>query len=1114
MTSDGLEENHPQRGFQRIIDYSLRVDIETLIFVLLILLAVFTRFYDLESRVMSHDESLHTYFSWQLEQGRGYEHTPMMHGTLQFHLVGLSYFLFGDSDASARIPAAVCGVLMVGMIYLFRRWLGRNGAIIAAALMVISPYMLYYSRYVRNEALVVPEVLLMFYAVFRYFEARQPEWLYLLALSLSLHLTTKETAFFYLAQLMIFIFGYFFVKVLKQSWEKPINKLIFLIGSTGMVFGGGIALLVLFKTRSFISETLDTTNSASAGSGQWMIIQLGLILAIAGAILASAMLIRSFGDRLRTKFPSFDLLIICLTMILPHLAALPATILGWDPLAYQDPASMTKTGITILVLALISAAIGLWWNWRKWLVCAAIFYIPFIVIMTTMFTNGNGLASGLVGSLGYWLVQHGEQRGSQPWYYYLLIQIPVYEYLIALGSLMAAWLGIKKWQQKDSGTDIAEPLKDDESTFPVIGFIGYWAITSILLFSLAGERMPWITVHMALPMILLSGWAIGWFIKTIDWKALYSRKGWLIAVLLVLFLFSGVKMLGGLLGNNPPFQGSELNQLQATSNFLASMLVTVISFIGLLIYGRGWNISQLRRLGWIIVLSTLAVLTARTAFRAAYINDDLATEYMVYAHSAPGVKTVMREVEDLSQRTKDGLSIDVGFDDDVSWPFTWYLRNYSQQHYFGANPTRELLDYPLIIVGDNNWGKIEPLLKSRYYSHEYNRMWWPMQDYWSLTFDRIWKAIRNPEMRSALWQIWFNRNYEPYGILEGKDFSLENWQPSDRMRLYIRKDIASLIWDYGVMPEVLSPPSLEDPYKEKMQELSAEYFIGSHGSAEGQFIGPRGIVVAADASLFIADSSNHRIQHLSPSGEILAIWGEFGDVNTGNAPAGTFNEPWGIAVAPDGSVYVADTWNHRIQHFTANGEFINMFGESGQGETLYALWGPREVAVDQKGRVFVSDTGNKRVVAFDPNGRAIAEIGGSGYSLGELDEPVGLAIGPDGELYIADTWNQRIQIFKETAEGEFEAIAEWPIDGWYGQSLDNKPYLATNKAGSVCATDPEGYRILCFDNQGEFLMGWGGPGVSETTFSLPSSLAFGDDGQLWVVDSGNNRVMQFQPDIP
>jgi DNA-binding beta-propeller fold protein YncE len=679
---------------------------------------------------------------------------------------------------------------------------------------------------------------------------------------------------------------------------------------------------------------------------------------------------------------------------------------------------------------------------------------------------------------------------------------------------MAAWLGIQKWQQKDSGTDIAEPLKDDESAFPVIGFIGYWAITSILLFSLAGERMPWITVHMALPMILLSGWAIGQFIKTIDWKDLYSRKGWLIAILLVLFLFSGIKMLGGLLGNNPPFQGSELNQLQATSNFLASTLITVISFIGLLIYGRGLNISQLRRMGWIIVLATLSVLTARTAFRAAYINDDLATEYMVYAHSAPGVKIVMREVEDLSQRTKDGLSIDVGFDDDVSWPFTWYLRNYSQQHYFGANPTRELLDYPLIIVGDNNWGKIEPLLKSRYYSHEYNRMWWPMQDYWNLTFDRIWKAIRNPEMRSALWQIWFNRNYEPYGILEGKDFSLENWQPSDRMRLYIRKDVASLIWDYGVMPEVLSPPSLEDPYKEKMQELSAEYIIGSQGSAEGQFIRPHGIAVAADGSLFIADSSNHRIQQLSPSGEILAIWGEFGDVSTGNAPAGTFNEPWGIAVAPDGSVYVADTWNHRIQHLNANGEFINMFGESGQGETLYALWGPREVAVDQKGRVFVSDTGNKRVVVFDPNGRAIAEIGGSGYRLGDLDEPVGLAIGPDGQLYVADTWNQRIQIFEETAEGEFEAIAEWPIDGWYGQSLDNKPYLTANKAGSVCATDPEGNRILCFDNQGEFLIGWGGSGISETTFTLPGSLAFGDDGQLWVVDSGNNRVMQFRPDIP
>ena len=71
-----------ESAIHRWIDSKVRIDLEVLVYVLLILLAVLTRFYDLDTRVMSHDESLHTWFSWQLTQGRGYAHDPMMHGPL------------------------------------------------------------------------------------------------------------------------------------------------------------------------------------------------------------------------------------------------------------------------------------------------------------------------------------------------------------------------------------------------------------------------------------------------------------------------------------------------------------------------------------------------------------------------------------------------------------------------------------------------------------------------------------------------------------------------------------------------------------------------------------------------------------------------------------------------------------------------------------------------------------------------------------------------------------------------------------------------------------------------------------------------------------------------
>ena len=519
----------------------------------------------------------------------------------------------------------------------------------------------------------------------------------------------------------------------------------------------------------------------------------------------------------------------------------------------------------------------------------------------------------------------------------------------------------------------------------------------------------------------------------------------------------------------------------------------------------------MRNLGGLVLLVILAGLTARTAFRAAYSNGNYATEFLVYAHSAPGVKNVMAQIEDLSRRTTDGLAIKVAFDDDVSWPINWYMRNYSQHLYYGATPSRDLLNYPVVIAGDNNWGKIDPLMQDLYHSYEYIRMWWPMQDYYGLTWERLRNALSSAQMRGALWQIWFNRDYSEYGEATGRDFSLEQWSPSDRMKLYIRKDIAAMIWDYGITPAALEPEPYVDPYAGKLLSLDAESVIGGNGSALGQLTRPRGVALAPDGSLYVADAMNHRIERFDSAGEPLGQWGSFSPaVGSGEQPpAGTCNEPWGVAVAPDGTVYVADTWNHRIQHFTASGDFLGMFGKFGQSGQPDEFWGPRALAVDEQGRLFIADTGNKRVVIFDAEGQPLGQFGGFGLQLGGLDEPVGLAIDGQGRVYVADTWNRRVQVFEEAGNSIFTAVAEWPIDGWLGQSLENKPYLSVSRLGTVCLTDPEGYRVLCFSSDGEFEFGWGGFGSGSGQFGLPVGLTFSPSGDLWVVDSGNDRLMRF-----
>ncbi|NQU29302.1 MAG: glycosyltransferase family 39 protein, partial [Anaerolineae bacterium] len=116
---------------------------EVFLFGIIIFLALLSRFYELGARVMSHDESLHTYFSWLLYKGDGYQHTPMMHGPKQFHLLALAYYLFGVSDFTARIPAALFSIATIWMVWYWRRYLGKAGALITALLILISPYMLY-----------------------------------------------------------------------------------------------------------------------------------------------------------------------------------------------------------------------------------------------------------------------------------------------------------------------------------------------------------------------------------------------------------------------------------------------------------------------------------------------------------------------------------------------------------------------------------------------------------------------------------------------------------------------------------------------------------------------------------------------------------------------------------------------------------------------------------------------------------------------------------------------------------------------------------------------------------------------------------------------------------
>ncbi len=1140
---------------------------EIAIFAAIILVAVISRFYNLGVRVMSHDESLHTYFSWLLYKGDGYQHNPMMHGPLQFHLIALSYFLFGPSDFTARIPAALFNIATISLAWYWRRYLGKMGGLLAGFMMLISPIMLFYGRYVREDPYAIFSGVLMLYVVLRYLEAGERKYLYLLAVTLLLHFIDKETSFIYTAQILLFLAIYFVYRVTRRVWEDRVAYRAFivalLIGILLIGFGAGF-IIANRQTATLGSTevaapanpaaTASPLQPATGGSPASIVLILAGIVGIAGA---AYFLVRGYTWTGIKSERSFDMLILAGTLVLPMLTPFPIKLLEGS-LHAQIPTTAAEVqalaphdvmviGVFLAAAFLLSIAIGQLCN-KNWWKYALTFWVPYTVFYTTIFTNTDGFFTGVVGSLGYWLVQQGVQRGSQPWYYYILIMLPVYEFLPLLGAILAFVVALRRRQTRPAAledSEVAPAETIEQKNFPnTFSLLVFWVVTSITAFSVAGEKMPWLTYHLAWPLILFAGWGLGWIIETTDWQRLRQQRALLVLGATFLFFTSFSAALIAALGPSAPFQGQELQQLQATTAFLLPAIVVIASAAALIYLLRDWSGKQIARVFILAFFGLLTVLTIRASFRASYINYDNATEYLVYAHGATGVKDVINQATEISERTTGGMGVNLAYDASapdtgVSWPFVWYLRDFTNQHSFDQ-PTRSLRDSTIVIVDSKNFDKIDQALGPDYYRFDYIRMWWPNQDYFGLVndrqpgpfdqnysckgvlgflrlfqtkdFSRICSALLDPNIRAGIIDIWLNRDYTTYAAATGHtDLTLATWQPSDEMRMYIKKDVAQQIWKYGALPA--QQTAQIDPYQGKTITLAADQIVDSSGLTT-PMNAPRSLAFAPDGSFYVADSRNHRILHFGANGTLLQQWGtpSGNDPNHPNptAPPSTFNEPWGVAVGPDGSVYVTDTWNYRVQKFTSSGQFVKMwstFGQAGQQDTFY---GPRGITVDAQGRVLVVDTGNKRVVVFDANGNYITQFGSAGLDPGQFDEPVGITIDSSGIIYITDTWNQRVQSFTPSADGlTFTPLKQWDVVGWNGESLDNKPFIAVDNKGHVFVTDPEAYRVIEYTTDGQLVQTWGDYGNSPTTFGIAAGIAVDAEGHIWVTDAGNNRIMRF-----
>ena len=264
--------------------------------------------------------------------------------------------------------------------------------------------------------------------------------------------------------------------------------------------------------------------------------------------------------------------------------------------------------------------------------------------------------------------------------------------------------------------------------------------------------------------------------------------------------------------------------------------------------------------------------------------------------------------------------------------------------------------------------------------------------------------------------------------------------------------------------------------------------FGSYGTGPGQFLHTSCLTVTAFGEVYLADGRNNRVQRFSSTGTFLSQWG---------LPAG----PYGVAVAPDGTVYTSGEGD-RVRHFDAMGSLLGAWGATGSGESEFRL--PVDVTVDAAGFVYVADSGNFRIQKFTAVGEFVTawETQGSG---GQLLYPTAVQAEPGGTILVAHVYIGRMQRFD--ANGTF--LSAWGTVGpdpgqWSGPG---KPCIDRN--GFVVVPDPGNHRIQVYEADGTFVLQWGSFGMDPGQFNQPSAVGVDGEGNLYVLDRENFRIQKF-----
>jgi predicted membrane-bound mannosyltransferase len=637
-------------------------------FVGVVLLGAILRFWGLGDKPLHHDESLHAYFSLQLMHNMEnwlacfspnsacYHYDPLLHGPFQFHIIALVYKIsqllgvydHGVNTVTVRIAAATLGSVIVGLPFFMRDYLGKVGAWLACFLLAISPSMVYFSRFAREDIYMACFTLLLVVATARYLSTRRGRWLVIAALAFSLSYATKEATF-----LTVAIFGSFFGALL--AWELGAKWQ--LVKETSPETPSRIPFLRTYAPITLVLYFLIMAPLARVFF-TWM---KSLSIYINANKATSDVFVQSLKDHTVALVPWVG---IALGVFV--LSILAREIWGKLPSPYE------RVGLAKWVdekrQPLLDTIVTM--PWTHWFFALLAGWLVFVILFTVLFTNirGGGIGDGIWQGLYYWLQQQQVARGDQPWYYYLLL-IPLYEQV----GLVFGMVGL-----------IRCLLRPTRFRF----FLVYWFVGNVAIYTWAAEKMPWLMIHMTMPMMLLA--AIGLEPAAVTLLNFIKRSA-----------------------TRPAAAPAESDTLPASplpARPKPGRVATAGAAFTLL-------------LAFLLLLPTL-----ENMFQVSYVHAaDGPHEMMVYVQTTTDVNIIMDKLDQLDQKLDGGKrTLAIGVTDDATWPFAWYLRDYTNVCFqFPTGCGSNAQNVQAIIVGGDKLYSTQSQYGVQYAFHQYHmRTWW------------------------------------------------------------------------------------------------------------------------------------------------------------------------------------------------------------------------------------------------------------------------------------------------------------------------------------------------------------------------------------------------------